>query len=57
MPNQVMMLNSNEQKAEGTLHWQGIGLKQSCLMLGYYLRICKEWCKKSDKHLGQLADG
>jgi hypothetical protein len=53
MPNQVMMLNSSERKVDGALHWQGIGLKQ----LGYYLRICKEWCKKSDRHLGQLADG
>jgi len=57
MPNQVKMLNSSEQKMEGALHWQEIGLKQSWLMLGYYLRIWKEWCKKSDKHLGQLADG
>jgi len=34
MPNQVMMLNSNEQKVEGVLHWQGTGLKQSQIKLG-----------------------
>lgn len=29
-----MMLNSNEQKVQGVLHWQGTGLKQSRIKLG-----------------------